>query len=192
MKLILASSSPRREALLKVLGLEFDILVSDCDENIDFTDSVSDTVMELSKRKATAVAKISDTDSLIIGADTVVVYKETVLGKPKDENEAIQILKMLNGKTHQVYTGFTIINNSDNTTVSDYEVSSVTFKSLTDEQIVEYVKNNYTLDKAGAYSIQGVASSFVEKLDGDYNNVVGLPIYKLSKYLYDTFNVKNR
>lgn len=191
MKLILASSSPRRKALLKVLGLEFDIVVSDCDEDIDFSSSVSDAVMELSKRKASSVADISDNYSIIIGADTVVVYDRSVLGKPKDKTEAIQMLKTLNGNTHQVITGFTIINNIDGTIVSDYEVSSVTFKKLTEAEIIEYVNNNNTLDKAGAYSIQGTASSFVEKLDGDYNNVVGLPIFKLSKYLYNKFNIEN-
>ena len=191
MKLILASSSPRRKALLKVLGLEFDIVVSDCDEDIDFSSSVSDAVMELSKRKASSVADISDNNSIIIGADTVVVYDRSVLGKPKDKTEAIQMLKTLNGNTHQVITGFTIINNIDGTIVSDYEVSSVTFKKLTEAEIIEYVNNNNTLDKAGAYSIQGTASSFVEKLDGDYNNVVGLPIFKLSKYLYNKFNIEN-
>lgn len=191
MNLILASSSPRRKALLKVLGLEFDIIVSECDENIDFS-SVSDAVMELSKRKASVVAEITDKKSIIIGADTVVVHNGKVLGKPKDKADAVQMLKMLNGNTHQVYTGFTIINNSDGTTVSDYEVSSVTFKKLTEAEIIEYVNTNNTLDKAGAYSIQGTASSFVEKLDGDYNNVVGLPIYKLSKYLYNKkFNIEN-
>lgn len=191
MKLILASSSPRRSALLKVLGLEFEIIVSDCDEDIDFSGSVSVSVMELSKRKASAVAKIADKNSIIIGADTVVVYNDKVLGKPKDKNEAIEMLMLLNGNTHQVYTGFTLINNTDGIIVNDYEVSYVTFKKLTESEIIDYVNNNNTLDKAGAYSIQGTASSFVEKLDGDYNNVVGLPIYKLSKYLYNKFNIEN-
>lgn len=190
MKLILASSSPRRKALLKVLGLEFDVVVSDCDENIDFS-SVSNAVMELSKRKASAVASIVDKNSIIIGADTVVVYDNKVLGKPKDKADAVNMLKMLNGNTHQVYTGFTVINNFDGTTISDYDVSSVTFKKLTESEIVDYVNNNNILDKAGAYSIQGTASSFVEKLVGDYNNVVGLPIFKLSKYLYNKFDIEN-
>lgn len=191
MKLILASSSPRRNALLKVLGLDFEILVSDCDENIDFSSSVSGAVMELSKRKASSVSNLADKETIIIGADTVVAYNDKVLGKPKDKDDAIKMLIMLNGNTHQVYTGFTIINNADGTIVSDYEISSVTFKKLTDAEIVDYVNNNNVLDKAGAYSIQGTASSFVEKLEGDYNNVVGLPIYKLSKYLYNEFNIDN-
>ena len=100
------------------------------------------------------------------------------------------MLKLLSGKTHSVYTGFTIINTSDNTTVTDYEKTNVKFKELTEKEIIDYVNTKDPLDKAGAYSIQGIASSFVEKLDGDYNNVVGLPIYKLSKYLYNTFNIK--
>lgn len=190
MKLILASASPRRKSLMDVLGLEFEIKISDCKEHIDTNNSVENIVMSLSAQKAYAVAETLNNNCLVIGADTVVSYGNEILGKPQDVEDAIRMLKLLSGKTHSVYTGFTIINTSDNTTVTDYEKTNVKFKELTEKEIIDYVNTKDPLDKAGAYSIQGIASSFVEKLDGDYNNVVGLPIYKLSKYLYNTFNIK--
>ena len=189
MRLILASASPRRKALLKVLGLEFDIIVSDCDEIIDYSLSADNIVKSLSLQKASNISKKAGNDAIVIGADTVVEYDNNILGKPKDYNDAVRMLKMLSGNTHHVYTGFTIIRTSDGKTVCDYDVSSVTFKKLTDEEIENYVKTNNPADKAGAYSIQGAASSFVDDLNGDYNNVVGLPIFKLSKYLYNTYDL---
>lgn len=190
MKIILASASPRRKSLMDVLGLNFEVKVSDCEEKIDINANVEDIVMSLSLQKAQAVAKESDKDSIVIGADTVVSYQNEILGKPKDKQDAIRMLTLLGGNTHSVYTGFTIINTIDNTIITDYEKTDVTFKPLTENEIIDYVNTNDPMDKAGAYSIQGIASSFVEILDGDYNNVVGLPIYKLSKYLYNSFNIK--
>ncbi len=190
MKIILASASPRRKNLMDVLGLDFEIKISNCEEIIDKNNNVEDIVMSLSIQKAQAVAKKSDCNCLIIGADTVVSYQNEILGKPKDRDDAIRMLKLLSGNTHSVYTGFTIIRTSDNTTITDYEKSDVRFKELSDDEIINYINTNDPMDKAGAYSIQGTASSFVESLIGDYNNVVGLPIYKLSKYLYNSFNVK--
>lgn len=190
MKIILASASPRRKSLMDVLGLDYEIKISGCEEKVDSNANVEDIVMSLSLQKAQAVAKETDKDCVVIGADTVVSYQNEILGKPKDKHDAIKMLKLLSGNTHSVYTGFTIISTSDNITVTDYEKSNVTFKNLTDKEITDYVNTNDPMDKAGAYSIQGIASSFVEFLDGDYNNVVGLPIYKLSKYLYNSFNIK--
>ena len=190
MKIILASASPRRKSLMDVLGLNFEIKVSDCEENIDVSHNVHDIVMSLSLQKAQSVAKTTDEKCIIIGADTVVSYGNEILGKPKNIDDAIRMLKLLSGKTHSVYTGFTIIDTSDNSTITDYEKTDVKFRELTEKEIIEYVNTNDPLDKAGSYSIQGTASSFVEKLNGDYNNVVGLPIYKLSKYLYNTFKIK--
>ncbi len=184
MKIILASASPRRKSLMDVLGLDFEIKVSDCEEKIDKNCSVEDIVMSLSLQKASAVADNTKGDYLIIGADTVVSYNDEILGKPANKDDAIKMLKLLSGKTHSVYTGFTIIHTSDNTILTDYEKSDVTFRKLDDEEIIKYVNTGEPMDKAGAYSIQGIASSFVEELKGDYNNVVGLPIYKLSKHLY--------
>ena len=190
MKIILASASPRRKSLMEVLGVDFEIKISECEEIIDKRKKVEEIVMSLSLQKAQAVAKDSDNNSLVIGADTIVSYKNEILGKPSNYDDAVRMLKLLSGKTHSVYTGFTIINTSDNAIITDYEKSDVTFKNLTEQEIDDYVNTGEPMDKAGAYSIQGIASSFVENLSGDYNNVVGLPIYKLSKYLYNSFNIK--
>ena len=190
MKLILASASPRRKSLMEVLGLEFEIKVSNCEEIIDYSNKIEDIVMSLAFQKANDVANDSDNESIIIGADTVVFCENEILGKPKDCDDAIRMLKLLSGNTHSVYTGFSIINNADKTIITDFEKTDVTFKKLSDTEIIEYVNSVNVKDKAGSYSIQGIASSFVSELKGDYNNVVGLPIYKLSKYLYNTFNIK--
>ena len=190
MKLILASASPRRKNLMEVLGLDFEIKVSNCEEIIDYSDKIENIVMSLAFQKAKDVAKNSDKDCIIIGADTVVFCENEILGKPKDYDDAIRMLKLLSGNTHSVYTGFSIINTTDNSVVTDYEKTDVKFKKLSEEEIIEYVNTSKVTDKAGSYSIQGTASSFVSELIGDYNNVVGLPIYKLSKYLYNTFNIK--
>ena len=192
MKLILASASPRRKNLMEVLGLDFEIKVSNCEEIIDYSDKIENIVMSLAFQKAKDVAKNSDSDKdcIIIGADTVVFCENEILGKPKDYDDAIRMLKLLSGNTHSVYTGFSIINTTDNSVVTDYEKTDVKFKKLSEEEIIEYVNTSKVTDKAGSYSIQGTASSFVSELIGDYNNVVGLPIYKLSKYLYNTFNIK--
>ena len=190
MKLILASASPRRKSLMEVLGLEFKIKVSNCEEIIDYSNKIEDIVMSLAFQKANDVANDSDNESIIIGADTVVFCENEILGKPKDYDDAIRMLKLLSGNTHSVYTGFSIINNADKTIITDFEKTDVTFKKLSDIDIIEYVNSVNVKDKAGSYSIQGIASSFVSELKGDYNNVVGLPIYKLSKYLYNTFNIK--
>lgn len=184
MNIILASASPRRKSLMEVLGVNFKIKTSNCEETIDKTQAVKDIVMSLSLQKASEVASNSEDDSIIIGADTVVSYKDEILGKPKDINDAVRMLELLSGNTHSVYTGFTIIRTSDNTIITDYEKTNVTFRKLSEKEIYDYVNTDNPMDKAGAYSIQGTASSFVTILDGDYNNVVGLPIYKLSKYLY--------
>lgn len=189
MKIILASASPRRKALLKVLGLDFEIIVSGEDEVLKNGISVCETVMSLSKQKAEAVADKVKENAIIIGADTVVSCDGKILGKPLDDDDAYKMLSSLSGKTHEVYTGFTVIRTSDGKAVTDYDVTKVTFRKLSSDEIKYYIKNNNVADKAGAYSIQGTASSFVEKLDGDYNNVVGLPIYKLSKYLYTDFGI---
>ena len=185
MKIILASASPRRKSLMDVLGVEYEIKVSNCEEKIDYSKSVSDIVVSLSYQKAMDVSKKVDNNCIIIGADTVVSYENEILGKPKDTEDAIRMLSILSDKTHFVYTGFTIIDNRTKTIITDYEKTNVKFRKLSKKEIIDYVNSGEPMDKAGAYSIQGmVSSSFVCEISGDYNNVVGLPIYKLSKYLY--------
>lgn len=190
MKLILASASPRRKSLMEVLGLDFEIKVSNCKEIIDYSDKIENIVMSLALQKARDVANNSDNKCIVIGADTVVFCENEILGKPKDYEDALRMLRLLSGNTHSVYTGFSIINTANNYVITDYEKTDVTFKKLSEKEIIEYVNTANVKDKAGSYSIQGTASSFVSELNGDYNNVVGLPIYKLSKYLYNTFNIK--
>ncbi|MBE6760716.1 MAG: septum formation inhibitor Maf [Ruminococcaceae bacterium] len=168
--LILASNSPRRKELLSMLGYEFCVKASDCDENTTITNP-AELVKELSLRKAKAV-EINKEDT-IIGSDTVVAINDKILGKPTDKKDAIDMLKMLSGKTHTVYTGITILNNI--TEITECISCDVTFKNMTDEEIKMYVDSGEPMDKAGAYGIQGKGSAFVEKINGDYFAVVGFP-----------------
>ena len=168
--LILASNSPRRKELLSMLGYEFVVKASDCDESTDIAEP-AELVKELSLRKAKAV-KIGAEDT-IIGSDTVVAINGKILGKPKDENDAADMLRILSGKTHTVYTGVTVIQNG--TIITDAISCDVTFKEMTETEISNYIKTNEPMDKAGAYAVQGKGSAFVEKLNGDYFAVVGFP-----------------
>ncbi len=168
--LILASNSPRRKELLSMLGYEFIIKVSNCDENTEITEP-AELVKELSLRKAKAVE--ADINDVVIGSDTVVAINGKILGKPTNESDAIQMLRMLSGKTHTVYTGVTVIKNK--TEITECISCDVTFKNMTDEEIKMYVDSGEPMDKAGAYGIQGKGSAFVEKINGDYFAVVGFP-----------------
>lgn len=168
--LILASNSPRRKELLNMLGYEFKVKASDCDENTNLTDP-EELVKELSLRKARAVA--CNSDDTVIGSDTVVAIDGKILGKPKDKKDAENMLKLLSGKTHTVFTGVTIING--NTVITDCVGCDVVFKHLTQDEIIGYINTLEPMDKAGAYAIQGKGSAFVEKINGDYFAVVGFP-----------------
>ena len=191
MRYILASASERRKELLSRLVNDFDIIISNFEEDkVEFKGDIESYVISLSKGKALDVASRNIDNAIIIAADTIVSIDNKILGKPKDFDDASRMLNLLNNKTHNVYTGFAVINTSDNSVITDFEKSDVTFKNLTQKEIDDYIRTCDPLDKAGSYSIQGIASSFIEKLDGDYNNVVGLPIYKLSKYLYNSLNGK--
>ena len=178
-KIILASKSPRRSELLKQIGMDFTVLVSDADENIE-ENSPKDYVMSLSKIKATAVYEElkEKEDILIIGADTVVVHNDRILGKPKDREDAIATLKSLSGQVHEVMTGVTLIDVTEGNVsyYTFYEATKVHMFSMTEEEIISYVASGEPDDKAGSYAIQGLGAKFIEKIDGDYNNVVGLPI----------------
>lgn len=168
--LILASNSPRRKELLGMLGYDFEVRPSDCDETTDICDPAK-LVKELSKRKAHAVARTAD--DTVIGSDTVVAIGSVILGKPKNEANAVKMLRMLSGKTHTVYTGITVI--KGNTVITDAVPCDVTFKALSEKEINDYVACGEPMDKAGAYGIQGKGSAFVEKINGDYFAVVGFP-----------------
>jgi len=188
-KIILASASPRRQQLLHQIGLDFEVMPSNMDENIDEALSIEETVMHLSCIKAEDIANKIDSDSIVIGADTVVAFEDQILGKPKDDNDAFKMLKLLSGQEHRVLTGFTVIRTGDRKKVTQYEESLVKFYPLTDDMIYSYIRTGEPADKAGAYGIQGFGSLLVEKINGDYFNIVGLPISKLAMVLKNVFGI---
>ncbi len=151
-------------------------------------ESPEDMVVRLAYEKAFDVAK-RNTDRLVIGADTIVALDNEVLGKPKDQNEAYQMIKRLSNKTHKVITGISLINLKENKIIKDYVVSFVTFKDLSEDSIKDYINTNESLDKAGAYGIQGYGALLVKNIQGDYFNIVGLPISRLSDLLKNHFDI---
>lgn len=188
MDIILASKSPRRREILENTKVRFSIKESQIDEVIKANESPKETVMRLAYEKALDVAN-NNKESLVIGADTIVVINDQILGKPKDEGEAYDMIKLLSGKTHYVITGFALINLNLNKKVIDCEVSQVTFKELSEECIKDYINTKESLDKAGAYGIQGYGGLLVKNIQGDYFNIVGLPISKISDCLKDHFKI---
>ncbi|MCR6514204.1 MAG: Maf-like protein [Clostridium sp.] len=184
MKIVLASGSERRQELLKRIVEDFIIKVSDFDEaSIIYKGDPKEYVEELSKGKGEAVSKEVSPDSIIISADTIVVYEKEILLKPKDSEDAFKMLKMLSGKTHKVYTGVTVLNNRTLKSITKSFITEVKFSKLDESDIIKYIESKDPLDKAGAYGIQGNAAVFVEGISGCYYNVVGLPLNGLSKML---------
>ncbi len=177
-KIILASASPRRRELLAQIGLDFQVLVSEVEEKVN-TDIPYLVVEQLSAQKAEAVAQKLEKEepALVIGADTIVACDGQILGKPRDKEEAVQMLRKLNGRSHQVYTGVTLIFRDKTKTF--YEATEVEFYPMTEEEIGAYVETLDPLDKAGAYGIQGFCARYIKGITGDYNNVVGLPVGRL-------------
>ena len=188
MEIILASKSPRRREILENTKVRFSIEESQIDEVIKLNELPKETVMRLADEKALDVAN-RNRNSLVIGADTIVVINDTILGKPKDDIEAFSMLKLLSGKTHYVITGFALINLSLDKKIIDCQVSQVTFKELSEQCIKDYLQTKESLDKAGAYGIQGYGGLLVENIQGDYFNIVGLPISKISDCLKDHFDI---
>lgn len=193
-KIILASNSPRRKELLEKHGIEFSVTVSKADENIKEYNSASDFAVKASLAKAEAVLnKIKankdflKNDYIIIAADTVVTLNNIIYGKPKNKDDAFKILSELSGKTHYVITGVTIIKNikkeNNLKTYTFFDKTEIKFKNISFKEIDEYIKTGEPFDKAGAYAIQGKAAKFVESINGDFENVVGLPVYKVLKFL---------
>ena len=176
--IILASQSPRRQELLKLITSDFEIKVSNVDETLPDKITPKEAVMYLSKIKAEPFA---DGDDIVIGADTVVALDGKILGKPKNEENAKEMLKFLSGRTHSVFTGVTLA--SDKKTKTFAVETKVKFFELTNEEIDAYIKTKEPFDKAGAYGIQGYGSLLVEKINGDYFNVVGLPVSTLAREL---------
>ena len=179
MELILASQSPRRKELLGLFRIPFVVRVADIDEHMNDEKSPETEVARVSRLKAEAIHR--EKDDVVVAADTVVVCAGQVLGKPKDENDAFRMLRLLSGRDHQVMTGLTVLRGEK--TVTHTEVTDIHFRRLTDKQINDYIRTGEPMDKAGSYGIQGGAALFVESIRGDYFNVVGLPVCKLGEIL---------
>lgn len=183
--IILASGSPRRRELLGMICDDFSVIVSDCEEVVSCTEPEAVT-MELSRQKAEAVAK-GQADAVIIGADTVVSIGGKILGKPEDRAHADEMLRILSGKAHQVSTGVTIIQTGSDAGVvwqnSFAETTLVRVEQLDEEEIRAYLDTDEPYDKAGSYGIQGRFGKYISGIEGDYNNVVGLPVHRLYKEL---------
>jgi len=187
-RIVLASASPRRKELLAQVGFEFDIITSDCEE-ITTKTKPSEVVEELSYLKATDVADKLDKQSerlLIIGSDTVVALDDIIMGKPNDEEDAFLMLKALQGREHSVITGVTMIftepGKEDKKIVFSKE-TKVWFYTMNDDEIRAYIDTKEPMDKAGSYAIQGLCAAYIERIEGDYNTVVGLPVAEICKVL---------
>lgn len=172
-KIILASSSPRRRELLQTAGLEFEIHVKDVDESVPEGTPPEEAAKMTAAKKAAAVAD-EFRNEIVIGADTIVVADGRILGKPKDEADAANMLKMLSGIEHEVITGVCII--CDGMSHNFVQISKVKFYDLSEEEILSYVASGEPMDKAGSYGIQGLGCTLVERIEGDYFNIVGLPV----------------
>jgi septum formation protein len=181
-KLILASASPRRKHLLLQLGLDFTVDPSGSEESIRVDLPPNLIAVTLAENKAKDVAR-RHKDGLILGADTIVVIDGLILGKPRDKGQAVEMLSRLSGRWHSVYTGIALIDAKTGRQIKDYEESKVKFKNLSQREIENYINTGESLDKAGAYGIQGKGSLLVEKIEGCYYNIVGLPLFKLNTLL---------
>ena len=179
--IILGSKSPRRQELLQKLGVPFRVLTADVDETVSPGLSAREAVAQISARKAAVAAQLAQKDELTVCADTVVVLEGRIMGKPHDRADAVRMLTALSGQTHEVLTGVTV--RSADRCVTVVERTAVTFRTLLPQEIERYVDSGEPMDKAGAYGIQGAASCFVSHLDGDYFNVMGLPLCTLTSLL---------
>lgn len=187
-KLILASGSPRRKELMSKAGYEFTVVTADVDETVPENTPPYEAVQLLSKKKAQAVLA-HNPDSIVIGADTVVAADGEILGKPADSDDAFRMLKMLSGKVHRVYTGVTVA--SAEKCVTFYDETGVEFYKLSDREVYDYISTGEPADKAGAYGIQEKGCLLVKRIDGDFFNVMGLPIAKLYRELEDFLNERS-
>jgi septum formation protein len=180
-KIILASTSPRRQSLLKKIIKEFKIIPSNYKEDMTLKLTPSELAKTLSHGKAAEVAKRQK--GIIIGSDTFISLNNKILGKPHTPKKAKEMLESISGKTHEIYTGITIINTETKKEIRDYEITRITFKKLTEEEIEKYIKTKEPLDKAGAYALQGLAKKFIKKIEGSRTSAIGLPLEKLSQML---------
>lgn len=179
--IILASGSPRRTELLRKIVTDFTVVPADIVEVIDKTLPIEKAIEKLALQKAQTVAR-SHSEALVIGADTVVCLNGKILTKPKDAHDATVMLKSLSGQTQKVITGVAVVN-KDGRTILFHEVSTMKFRELSDKEIVAYANSGEPLDKAGGYAVQGGARDFIESLDGNLDNIIGLPVKQLQLVL---------
>lgn len=187
--LILASQSPRRKQLLEGLGLKLKCLPVDIDESVQAHEKPQAYCERLALEKAQAAFKLCDdklNDLPILGSDTIVVFEGEILGKPKDSQQAFEVLKKLSGNRHQVMTAVSVVSAQQNITKTS--ISWVEFGDITDEQIQNYIKTGEPMDKAGSYGIQGLASIWVKQITGSHSGIMGLPLYETCRIL-EKFNI---
>ncbi len=180
---ILASGSPRRQTLLQKVGMSFTVTPADIDESVGPDLSPSDIVTQLALKKAQKVAT-HNRDSLVIGADTIVVLNGDILGKPSNRQEAVDMLGRLSGQTHEVYTGIALYAMAHGLSVSDFEMTRVTMDQISADDIDDYVDSGVTMDKAGGYGIQEQGAFFVSRIEGDFYTVMGFPLNKFYKLIH--------
>ena len=186
MKIILASKSPRRKELLTLMGLTFDVVPSDAEEDMKQKLPVGKLAEVLSYQKAQDVFLKTSGDRVVIGSDCMVYANGKLFGKPKNDDDAVKMLKTLSGKWHKVVTGICVLIEKDGTIAKHctHDITKVKFIKLTDEMIADYLKTGEHKDKAGAYAVQGYSGMFVEKLNGNYSTVIGIPTHKLFQILH--------
>lgn len=179
MKIILASKSPRRKELLSLITNDFDIIVSDADENVDETLTFAEKVKSIAKQKANIVASNIDEDCVVIGSDTIVVVDETILGKPHDHDDAVRMLHMISGRTHKVMTGVSVVIKKEGKQkeINDVDIADVHVNALSDEEIENWINTGNAWDKAGAYAIQQEFAVHIDKINGSFATVMGLPVH---------------
>jgi len=189
-KIILASSSPRRMELLDRMGIPYEVFPADIDESYPHDIDILDVSSFIAEKKVMAVStKIKETDkkSLVLGADTVICTENLILGKPSDRNQAVEYLHLLQGKMHKTVSGIALFNGENETVTVRKSVNNVFFKSMTDDEIEWYVNTEEWKGAAGGYRIQGKASFFIEKIEGSYSSIMGLPLFEL----YDILRSQN-
>ncbi len=182
-KIILASASPRRKDLLESIGLKFEIIPSQIEENIENKPFSYALIENIALEKTLDVSKKISCPAIIIGSDTVVVIDNRILGKPKDDKDAFNMLKLLAGRTHKVLSAVAVYDTETKKVVKDSVTSEVVFREIKEEEIQSYIRTGEPADKAGAYAIQGKAGIFVKEIKGCYSNIVGISVYKIAEIL---------
>lgn len=192
MKIILASKSPRRKELLDLLKIKYEVIVSNAEEKVEEGLAIEETAKKLSYIKAKTVFDQITGDRIVIGSDTMVVKDGKIYGKPKDKGDAYKILQELNGQKHQVITGLAILVEKDNKLEEylDYDIADVYLKNMDEKEIMDWIATGDAMDKAGAYAIQGSFSVFIEKINGNYASVMGLPIHKVYDILKKVLTIQ--